>query len=289
MDTAAITPRGGLRIVAFNVRPVAYAMTVAWAARHGHTIALLVTTPGPAARRSMQYRETIAATPLEQEIVVTTRPKRLVPIIAAVAPDLIVCGSFPYRIPPEVVALPRLGAVNFHPAPLPRYRGPNPFRQIYDGAATLGATLHRIAPEFDAGQVLAQLSRPMPDDVTPETVWPVLSELFTATFEQGLARAVAGEPGTAQDEREATYAGAYGEAECWLDWHAPRRLLQCRATALAMEGCAVKAIIAGQEYTVAGVTPLQGQEEAAAPGTVLDHDERGFTLRVGDGAILVAV
>jgi methionyl-tRNA formyltransferase/ubiquinone/menaquinone biosynthesis C-methylase UbiE len=222
MDTAMSRPAQGLKVVAFHVRADAYAMTVAWAAKHGPTIALLVTTPGPPARRSALYRETIAAGPPEQEIVVTTRPERLAPIIAALSPDLLVCGSFPYRIPPEVVAIPRLGAVNFHPAPLPRYRGPNPLRQLYAGEATLGATLHRIAPELDAGPILAQVSRPTPADATPEAVWAVLGEVFAATFAAGLARAVAGEPGTPQDEAEATYAGAYTAAEHWLDWREPR-------------------------------------------------------------------
>lgn len=289
MDTAVSRPAQGLRIVAFNVRAIAYAMTRAWAERHGHRLVLLVTTPGPPARRSTMYRETIAAAPPEQEIVITTRPKRLAPIIAAVAPDLIVCASFPYRIPPEVVAIPRLGAVNLHPAPLPRYRGPNPLRQLYDGEASLGATLHRIAPEFDAGPILSQVERPVPEDATPGAVMGVLGAVLGAAFEEGLARAIAGEPGTPQDEAHATYAGAYTEEECWLDWREPSAILQRRTTALNLDGLVARARIAGQDYSVARVTPLRECDAAGAPGAILDRDGGIFTVRTGDGVVRAEV
>lgn len=289
MGTTTTGASSGLRIVAFNTIPDAYRLTAAWVARHGHTMTLLVTTPGPPARRSTTYRETVALAPPEQEIAITTRPRRLVPIIAALAPDLIICASFAYRIPPEATAIPRLGAVNLHPAPLPRYRGPNPLRQIYAGEASLGATLHRIAPEFDAGPILGQVLRPIPEDATVGAVRVLLNEVIAAAFEEGLARAIAGEPGIPQDEEQATYAAAYTEAEYWLDWRESRATLQRRATGLNFFGPTAKATIAGQAYVIGNVTPLPDHGTPDAPGAILDREGQTFTLAVGDGAVVVAV
>ena len=42
----------GLRVVAFNVFPPAYELVASWAARHGHRIVLLVTSPS---RRGDRY------------------------------------------------------------------------------------------------------------------------------------------------------------------------------------------------------------------------------------------
>ncbi len=286
---ATTTPSGGLRIVTFNVRPDAYRMTAAWAERHGHTIALLVTTPGPPARRSMMYRDTIALAPPTQEIVVTTRPRRLVPIIDAVAPDLIVCGSFPYRIPAEIVDIPRLGAVNLHPAPLPRYRGPNPMRQIYDGQETIVATLHRIEPEFDAGSILSQQTRPIPADATMQALRAVIEDVIMATYEEGLERAIAGDPGTPQDEAQATDSPAYTEAECWLDWRDSPSLLQRRVAALHLEGQSARAELNGQARIIEQLTPLSGTFDHGEAGAILDQGTRIFTVRAGDGAVRVVV
>ena len=45
--------------------------------------------------------------------------------IAALAPDLIVVNSYSMILQPDVLALPRHGAVNVHGALLPAYRGAN--------------------------------------------------------------------------------------------------------------------------------------------------------------------
>ena len=73
-------------------------------------------------------------------------------MIAALAPDLIVSATYPHRIPPEVTAIPRYGAVNLHPSPLPRGRGPNPQRLIYEGDPIIGGTLHRMSPSSTPGR-----------------------------------------------------------------------------------------------------------------------------------------
>jgi methionyl-tRNA formyltransferase len=279
-----------LKIVTCNVRPAfGYGLIASWAARHGHTIALLVTTPGPPARRSLSYREVIALAPPEQEIVITTRPRRLTPLLTALAPDLLICSSFPYRIPAEVVAIPRLGAVNLHPSPLPRYRGPNPLRQLYADETHFAATLHRIAPDFDAGPILAQVSRPFPDEVTMPTIGAMLADVLTATLEEGLAAAIDGAPGTPQDETLAHYAGPFTEAEHWLDWHLPRSMLQRRAVALNFDDPVARGMIAGDEYSVARVTPLRTDTRQAPPGTVLDRGAGTFTIMAADGPVLAEV
>jgi methionyl-tRNA formyltransferase len=48
-------------------------------------------------------------------------------------------------------------AVNFHPSPLPEGRGPYPQVQaILENRPAWGVTCHKVAPEFDAGDILDQ-------------------------------------------------------------------------------------------------------------------------------------
>src|SRR5918992_2686676 len=60
-----------------------------------------------------------------------------------------------YIVPPAVLQVPRLGAYNLHPGPLPRYAGLNaPSWAIYNGEASHGVTVHRMEAGIDTGAVV---------------------------------------------------------------------------------------------------------------------------------------
>jgi methionyl-tRNA formyltransferase len=278
-----------LRIVSFNVLPRAYELVAGWARRRGHRIVLLVTSPH-GERYGAGHRELIAALPPEQDVLLTTRMRCTVaPVIAALAPDLIVAGTFPHRIPPEVTAIPRYGAVNLHPAPLPRGRGPNPPRLIYEGDLTVAGTVHRIAPEFDTGPILSQHTRRLPDEVTSEMILAAWGELLVAALDEAVARAVAGEPGIVQDEALATYAAPFSAEERWLCWDEPALTIQRRAAALNMMGSQARAVIDDEPVTVFSVRAQPGLALAAPPGTVLASSGDTLVLRVADGTVEVQI
>lgn len=285
----------GLRIVAYCVRPQAYQLIADWCARGGHKLQLIVTSPGPKSRPTPTFRDVLEAVPRTQEVLITTRMQRPVSLIRELQPDLIVSFTFPYRVPPDVVAIPKYGAVNLHPAPLPLYRGPNPLRSIYDGHPTLGSTLHWIAPEYDSGDILAQSSCPLPEDRSMESLMGAWAGTMRPALEQGIARALAGDPGMPQDESRASYGATFTAEERWLDWCQPAALLQGRATVLAMNtegledhaapGC--MAHIDGTPYAIQRVTPLPGMLPPLPSGTVLAVAGGTFTLCCADGVLQV--
>ncbi|MBI5017279.1 MAG: formyl transferase [Deltaproteobacteria bacterium] len=80
----------------------------------------------------------------------------------AVDPDLFVSVASPVIFREELIRLPRLGAVNVHSAPLPRYRGMLPnFWQLYRGEKETGITVHKIDIGLDTGDIIAQASMPV--------------------------------------------------------------------------------------------------------------------------------
>jgi len=115
------------------------------------------------------------------------------------APDLLVSAFFNQRIGAAARNLPRAGAANIHPSPLPDYRGVDPvFFAMGDGAPELGVSLHRLTDEFDAGEILARETRPLrPGD----SLLRATAESFRRGAElllENLDRIAAGLPGTAQ-------------------------------------------------------------------------------------------
>jgi hypothetical protein len=114
-------------------------------------------------------------------------------------PDILLSAFFNQRIGEAVCAIPRHGAVNIHPSLLPDFRGVDPvFHARLQGAATLGVSLHRISPEFDAGSLLAQ-SAVAPD---PEaSLLRMTAELFdrgAALLADSLPALLQGDPGRPQ-------------------------------------------------------------------------------------------
>lgn len=276
------------RIVALVVEPGAYRLVASWATAANHDLALVLTTPGPTRSTYEGHREIVALAPRGQDILLTTRLRRAAPMLAALRPDLLVCYTFPFRIPPEILAIPRCGAVNLHPSPLPRYRGPNPARMLYVGEPTLGATLHRIEPDFDTGPILSQHERPTPRDASREQVIAAWSEALTAALTDGAAAALAGEPGMPQEHARATYAASFTEAERWLDWGLPALVLQRQVTALNLAIPLARATIEGQVMELLEVQPL-GEESKAAPGTVICRSSQELIVAAEDGLVRAVV
>jgi len=69
--------------------------------------------------------------------------------------ELLVLASYQWRIGDWQKYLSR--AINFHPAPLPGYRGAYPLVQgILDRCESWAVTCHRVSAEFDSGDILTE-------------------------------------------------------------------------------------------------------------------------------------
>lgn len=77
--------------------------------------------------------------------------------IRALSPDLVVSWFWTSRIPAEVRAAGRLGALGVHPSLLPRHRGGDPYFAAIDaGDAVTGVTAHVLEEDYDTGDVLGR-------------------------------------------------------------------------------------------------------------------------------------
>jgi len=76
-----------------------------------------------------------------------------------------------YKVPNEILTLPRLYAINFHDAPLPKYGGVNATNwAIINGERIHGITWHIMTDLIDAGDILKQKTFPLYDVETAYTL-----------------------------------------------------------------------------------------------------------------------
>ena len=69
----------------------------------------------------------LAAAPDGLDVCFAAGKASLERLTRAYEPEIGLCTGYPWLLPPEVLAIPRLGVVNTHPSRLPRLRGPYPF------------------------------------------------------------------------------------------------------------------------------------------------------------------
>ncbi len=73
------------------------------------------------------------------------------------APDLLISVACPYILKETLLAAPRLGCLNIHHAPLPRYRGMMPtFWQMFHRETEVGLTIHWMDERIDEGRAVLQ-------------------------------------------------------------------------------------------------------------------------------------
>ncbi|MFC0624656.1 methionyl-tRNA formyltransferase [Kribbella deserti] len=274
-----------MRIVALTSFLPAYLRLEAWAERNEHEIVLVVTPPvGANQRYDAAARPFVLDLPESANVLITGKLRSVAaPAIAALEPDLVVSMAFPRLIPAEILDVPAYGAYNLHPSPLPAGRGPNPIRLVYEGAETIGATLHRTEAGFDTGAIMAQRERPLPADLTGAAIFQAWGEMLSEVLEEGTAKAFARDPGVPQDPALASQAPVFTEAERWLDLTEPAAVIRRKAAALNVTSVTARTPIQGAEVFVREVRiePSAG----LTPGTVIDKHPDGWTVQAADAVV----
>jgi methionyl-tRNA formyltransferase len=78
-----------------------------------------------------------------------------------IRPDLLVSIAASQILRRRVLEVPRLGCINLHSAPLPRYQGMMPnFWTMVHGEPEAAVTIHEMVEQLDAGDIILQ--RPVP-------------------------------------------------------------------------------------------------------------------------------
>ena len=279
-------PLPSMRIIYFsNQSPEVVNAVIEGLEALGQHVLLLVTTPGTRARPSIEYQRTVANTRRELDILITTHMSRLTEMLRPLEPDLIFTTGFSWKLPPELLTLPRLGSVNVHPSLLPRYRGPNPLYWHFINDETQGGlTMLRMDAEFDTGPILVQRAVEIAPDDDVDSFFPKLLAIGGPMIPEMLQAVAAGVPGKLQPIEGASYAPLCTEADRWLDWTRPAAQLRNQVRGWGSQGAL--ASIDGQTYLVSRARTV-ASSASAQPGRMLDRTDNTFLIQTGEGALLI--
>jgi len=176
----------------------------------GHEPVALLCSREHASRYGNEFERLVRDAPGELDVVIPATRQGIAPLLRRYEPDVLLCLGFPWKIPPDALAVPKLGCVNGHPSLLPRYRGPNPVAwSIRNGESEIGFTLHRMDAELDTGPILAQAPLTLGDEHSWEELEPKMVEVVTELLPRALARVQDGDTGDPQPDGESSYFGFF--------------------------------------------------------------------------------
>jgi len=214
-----------LRLV-FAGSPAAAVPSLRALAATGHEVAAAITrADSPQGRRGVLTATPVAEAAGELGIPVI-KANRLAgeatEAVQALRPDLGVIVAYGGLVREPLLSTPRLGWINLHFSLLPRWRGAAPVqRAIMAGDEVTGATVFRLVPELDAGDVFGRITEPIGKHQTAGNLLASLAE----SGAELLVRVVdALAEGTARAEPQlgdVTLAPKLSAVDGEIDWERP--------------------------------------------------------------------
>jgi methionyl-tRNA formyltransferase len=159
----------------------------------------------------------------------------------ALEPDAFVVVAYGEILTPDVLDIPRLGAVNVHLSLLPRWRGAAPVqRAILEGDEVTGVSVMLMDEGLDTGPILATEETTIAPEEDAGTLGGRLADLGAPLVIETLRWLERGsvEP-TSQEHAAATYAPKLLPEERTIDWTQPADAIVRRVRAFAPEPGAV--------------------------------------------------
>jgi methionyl-tRNA formyltransferase len=278
-----------LRIVFFGSPEFAVPSLAAVA--QAHEVLAVVTQPDRPAGRGAKLQAPavkVLATELGLQVLqpAKLRDGALAADLAARGPDLFVVVAYGRILPPDLLAVPRLGPWNVHASILPKYRGAAPIQwAVIRGEAETGVSVMRMEEGLDTGPVAAVATERIRDDDTAGSLAARLAPLGARLLVESLPRIADGSLGLrAQDPAAATLAPPLAKADGQLDFARPAAVVSARARGVdPWPGATV--MLAGEPAKVFSPRLVPG---TGKPGEILGLVPQGLAVACGAGAIAFA-
>jgi methionyl-tRNA formyltransferase len=217
-QTELARPARPLRIAFFGL-PLAALLL----ARDGHEIAY-----AGLSRRSVGLRRlSTRVAPGRTHLLPRVESAATLAHVRAASPDLVVSWFWTTLLPEPILAL--APSVGVHPSLLPRHRGPDPcFWAIASGDTVTGVTAHRLAAQYDTGDILARREIRVDPSWTGWQLAKALDRPSLALLREVVRAHAEGRPPIAvpQDDRLATGAPEPTDEELAIRWSEPAEVIE---------------------------------------------------------------
>jgi methionyl-tRNA formyltransferase len=201
--------------------------------------------------------------------------------------DVVFCFGWSRLVGPDLLALPRLGVVGFHPAALPANRGRHPIIwALALGLEETASSFFFMSAGADTGDVLSQVPVAIAENDDA-------ADLYAKITERALDQISAFVPQLAdgsfsrrpQDETRANAWRKRGLEDGRIDWRMSARNIHNLVRALAQPYVGAHFVRDGSDCKVWKTAIVETAPVNAEPGKVLAVSPRGVDIKCGSQAI----
>jgi methionyl-tRNA formyltransferase len=186
---------------------------------------LVVTNPARPVGRGQEVQDpAVAETAKELGLEVaqpeSVKDEAFVERMRSLAPDAFVVVAFGQIFPPELLEVPKQGAINVHASLLPKYRGASPIQSaLANGEKKTGITTMLMEEELDSGPILLQEEVEIRHDETAgelsERLAKVGAQLLVETLDQHGKGKIKQRK---QREESSSYASKFSKDDGRMNW-----------------------------------------------------------------------
>jgi len=141
-------------------------------------------------------------------------------VLLDLKPEILVAVAYGMILPPAVLAIPPLGAINLHPSLLPSYRGAAPIqRALLAGEESTGVSIFYMSSRMDAGDIILQERVIIETEETFGMLYDRLAVLGAEKLLEALKLIGRGDvPRIPQEDEKATFAPPLSREDEVIDW-----------------------------------------------------------------------
>lgn len=201
-------------------------------------------------------------------------------------PDLCVMAYVTLFVPQNVLDVPKLGTIQYHPSLLPKHRGPSSINwPISLGATETGLTIFWPNEGLDEGPVLLQKEVEIgPDETLGDVYFKKLFPLGVDAMIEAVDLVRDGKaPRIEQDHAQATYESWFNAKAAEIDWSQPARDVYNRIRAADPQPGAWTTH-KGAKLQIYDSARLEGD---GTPGEIVEIGDEAIVVAAGDGCIRI--
>lgn len=202
-------------------------------------------------------------------------------------PDVMYCFGWSYLLKSDILSIPRLGVVGYHPAELPANRGRHPIIwALALGLPQTASTFFFMDSGADSGDLLSQKKVTILENDDAATLYKKLITVAQTQITEFTAQLSQGDyPRIPQDNSQATSWRKRSKADGQIDWRMPARSVRNLVRALTRPYPGAHCVSLGAEVKVWRAELEPKAPSNAEPGKVLKVDGREIVVMCGENAV----
>jgi len=207
--------------------------------------------------------------------------------IAGLRPDLICCFGWSQLLGTELLGIPPMGVIGFHPAALPSNRGRHPIIwALALGLAETASTFFLLDEGADSGDIVSQKSVAIHEEDDAGTLYEKITATAVSQVQEFIPKLIDGNMiRVTQDQSNANYWRKRTVDDGRIDWRMSNTAIHNLVRSLTRPYLGAHFNHKDEQVSVWRTEVVEDHRSNLEPGLVIGVDSQGLTVKTDAGAI----